>query len=289
MLTTALGAWWYFGASLPAVQDLGNAVQKEDLIRLDMPQPNQTVKSPLTLSGQARGSWFFEASFPVVLQDQAGNTVANGVATAQGDWMTSEFVPFTATLTFVVAKNLSGAKGLLLLKKDNPSGLPEHDDALQVPVVFDTIVVTTPPPVACTMEVKLCPDGSAVGRMGPNCEFAECPQGGGGGRILPYNSGIQGTVMLGPTCPVMRDPPDPACADKPYQTTVSVYRVGDTVHAFATATTGADGTFKISLPPGEYIVDAAGGAVMPRCTQTSATVAQIDYTQVAISCDSGIR
>ena len=29
---------------------------------------------------------------------------------------------------------------------------------------------------ACTMEAKLCPDGSAVGRQGPNCEFAECPQ-----------------------------------------------------------------------------------------------------------------
>jgi len=29
--------------------------------------------------------------------------------------------------------------------------------------------------VACTMEAKLCPDGSAVGRTGPNCEFAPCP------------------------------------------------------------------------------------------------------------------
>ena len=32
-----------------------------------------------------------------------------------------------------------------------------------------------PTPVACTQEAKLCPDGSAVGRTGPNCEFAECP------------------------------------------------------------------------------------------------------------------
>lgn len=30
-------------------------------------------------------------------------------------------------------------------------------------------------PVACTMEAKICPDGSAVGRSGPNCEFAPCP------------------------------------------------------------------------------------------------------------------
>ena len=31
-------------------------------------------------------------------------------------------------------------------------------------------------PVACTQEAKLCPDGSYVGRTGPNCEFAECPE-----------------------------------------------------------------------------------------------------------------
>src|SRR3989344_7950690 len=30
-------------------------------------------------------------------------------------------------------------------------------------------------PVACTQEVKLCPDGSYVGREGPDCEFASCP------------------------------------------------------------------------------------------------------------------
>lgn len=29
-------------------------------------------------------------------------------------------------------------------------------------------------PKACTLEAKLCPDGSAVGRVLPNCEFAPC-------------------------------------------------------------------------------------------------------------------
>jgi hypothetical protein len=31
-------------------------------------------------------------------------------------------------------------------------------------------------PVACTLEAKICPDGTAVGRTGPHCEFAECPR-----------------------------------------------------------------------------------------------------------------
>jgi hypothetical protein len=28
---------------------------------------------------------------------------------------------------------------------------------------------------ACTREAKICPDGTTVGREGPNCEFAACP------------------------------------------------------------------------------------------------------------------
>lgn len=33
---------------------------------------------------------------------------------------------------------------------------------------------TSEQPVACTMDAKMCPDGSYVGRVGPNCEFAPC-------------------------------------------------------------------------------------------------------------------
>lgn len=29
--------------------------------------------------------------------------------------------------------------------------------------------------IACTLEAKQCPDGSYVGRTGPQCEFASCP------------------------------------------------------------------------------------------------------------------
>ena len=42
----------------------------------------------------------------------------------------------------------------------------------------NTDVVKAPGPQACTLEAKICPDGSAVGRTGPNCEFAACPSGG---------------------------------------------------------------------------------------------------------------
>ncbi|MCU0679170.1 MAG: DUF333 domain-containing protein [Planctomycetes bacterium] len=40
-----------------------------------------------------------------------------------------------------------------------------------------------PAEVACTMDAKLCPDGSAVGRVAPDCEFAPCPDEGGGTQL----------------------------------------------------------------------------------------------------------
>jgi len=41
----------------------------------------------------------------------------------------------------------------------------------------DLIIIpsATPQQKACTLEAKLCPDGSSVGRSGPNCEFSSCP------------------------------------------------------------------------------------------------------------------
>lgn len=39
---------------------------------------------------------------------------------------------------------------------------------------FEHPVVGVPQPVACTTDAKLCPDGTSVGRSGPNCVFAPC-------------------------------------------------------------------------------------------------------------------
>lgn len=42
--------------------------------------------------------------------------------------------------------------------------------------IYRNVLETTgPEPVACTMEAKICPDGSSVGRTAPACEFAPCP------------------------------------------------------------------------------------------------------------------
>lgn len=115
------------------IEDIGNEFEKRELIRAANPRPNQKISSPLIIRGEARGTWFFEASFPVKLLDGDGNLIATAIAQAQGDWMTADFVPFQAVLEF--RKELSG-RGKILLIKDNPSGLPQNDDQLVVPVVF---------------------------------------------------------------------------------------------------------------------------------------------------------
>lgn len=104
-----------------------------DLIVVASPLPNAVVSSPLTVTGEARGNWYFEASFPVKLIDGNGNELAVTFAQAQGDWMTTDFVPFSVTLTFDPPSTPTGA---LILEKDNPSGLPENDAFITVPVQF---------------------------------------------------------------------------------------------------------------------------------------------------------
>lgn len=114
---------------------------KDNLIRVTSPVPNQIIKSPLTITGSARGYWFFEASFPVVLVDWDGLIIAQGIAQAKGDWMTSEFVPFEANLTFTVNKKAYSNKGALILRKDNPSDMRELDDALEIPILFREVSI----------------------------------------------------------------------------------------------------------------------------------------------------
>lgn len=103
-----------------------------DMIIVDSPKANQTVVSPLIVSGRARGTWYFEASFPVRLLDDLGNEIAVEPAQADGDWMTTDWVPFQVILDF----ETTAPSGTVVLQKDNPSGLPEHDASVSVPVKF---------------------------------------------------------------------------------------------------------------------------------------------------------
>jgi len=119
------------------VEYIGNELEKTNLIKSSHPRPNQTIISPLFIKGEARGYWFFEASFPIKLLDGNGKEIALTIAQAKSDWMTEDFVPFEAALQFTTPDT---KEGTLVFKKDNPSGLPEHDDELIIPIKFSEAV-----------------------------------------------------------------------------------------------------------------------------------------------------
>lgn len=130
------GEWVRHGNPDAPMPESGCLNAKQNLIRLDVPKPNQKISSPLILQGEARGPWFFEGSFPVKLFDQNNNLLYSGIAQTQFDWMSEGFVPFTAQLEFD-ATQLVGQTGKLVLEKDNPSGLAANDDQLVTTIIFD--------------------------------------------------------------------------------------------------------------------------------------------------------
>jgi hypothetical protein len=107
---------------------------RADRIQVSSPVAGAVVHSPLQVTGRARGSWYFEGDFPVQLKDRAGRLVASGIATAQAPWMSTEFVPFEATLRFEPARQ--PRRGTLVLVRDNPSDDRRLDDAIELPVYY---------------------------------------------------------------------------------------------------------------------------------------------------------
>ena len=134
---------------------IGNELEKIELIRVDYPRPNQEIESPLIIEGEARGYWFFEGDFPVVLTDWDGLIIAQAIAQAKEEWMTEDFVQFEARLEF--EKPEYSNKGTLILQKDNPSGLSENDDALEIPVIFkeDNNILTPSNNMVVIMQTNL--------------------------------------------------------------------------------------------------------------------------------------
>ncbi len=102
-------------------------------VMVEAPAPGQDVTSPLTVSGQAVGPWFFEGSFPLEIVTLDGELVATGYVTADGEWMTTDFVGFGGAIEFEVAQ---ATAAYLVLRRANPSDLPENDAAVRVAVTL---------------------------------------------------------------------------------------------------------------------------------------------------------
>jgi len=119
-----------------------------NLIKINNPKSFDIISSPVTVTGSARGNWFFEASFPIQVFNYEDEQIGGGIATAKGDWMTTDFVPFEGIINFSATTTISNqivsnqigddslSSGYIRFMKDNPSGLPEFDDHFDIPVYF---------------------------------------------------------------------------------------------------------------------------------------------------------
>ena len=101
----------------------------------------------------------------------------------------------------------------------------------------------------------------------------------------PADSGIEGQVLLGPMCPVVRE--EVACPDQPYQATLTVLSLNG--RKIAQVQTNEHGKFKIPLSPGEYILHPEAPNVMPFAAEQTFVVDKGRFTQITVHYDSGIR
>lgn len=139
ILTVVIAVLAVFLVVTPAPKQASDTLAPEDAaqpfvsenVKISSPVRNASVAKTFTVVGEARGTWYFEASFPVQVRDPDNNLVGQGIAQATENWMTNEFVPFTAPIT---VENYSGPATLVLMK-DNPSGLPENEDSVEFPIV----------------------------------------------------------------------------------------------------------------------------------------------------------
>lgn len=111
--------------------DLSTAPNQD--VYIDTPQLAQIVTSPMIIKGRARGNWFFEANLPIELQDENGNVLAKKGYMTSDNWMTTDYVTIDTSLSF---KAPPTDYGKLIIRNDNPSGLPENDKSFEVPVRF---------------------------------------------------------------------------------------------------------------------------------------------------------
>jgi hypothetical protein len=103
-----------------------------DDIRIETPNPDARISSPLIASGVADNTWYFEAVFPARLMAQDGTMIAEAPAIAASDWMAPGDVPFNVEMAFTVEEETHAT---LVLEEDMP-GENREPRQVRIPVVL---------------------------------------------------------------------------------------------------------------------------------------------------------
>gem|GEM_PF-1576516 len=107
--------------------------QKGVLITLE--NFNEKLTCPLIIRGAVTGTWFFEAEFQAQIISSE-TTLANLIARATNEnWMTE--APVNFVIEYDCSNCLANTQLQLKLQKNNPSGLPEFDDSVIIPISLE--------------------------------------------------------------------------------------------------------------------------------------------------------
>lgn len=118
----------------------GMNINENDFVKVSKPEYNETIASPYTVKGEAKGSWFYDNAFPIKLFDEKGNLVAETMAkTKEKDFKDTDFVSFEATLEFWIPKT---ELGTILLEKGRSLGSLESVQSLSISVRFSENIET---------------------------------------------------------------------------------------------------------------------------------------------------
>lgn len=99
------------------------------------------------------------------------------------------------------------------------------------------------------------------------------------------NTGIEGQVLIGPRCPVVR--PGMDCSPRSYQANILVLnQKGKVVIRFRT---DKNGRFHVTLPPGRYTLRPESSGSHPFAREQTVIVTGRNFTPVQINYDTGIR
>ncbi len=99
------------------------------------------------------------------------------------------------------------------------------------------------------------------------------------------DSGIDGLVLYGPTCPVQR--PGHTCV-RPFRARITITR--EPAGTVATRVrSAANGRFTARLVAGRYLLKPQNGKPFPRAASREVTVTRHHFSAVTIRFDSGIR
>ena len=105
-----------------------------DLITVELPFPGAVTGKEFSVIGKARGNWFFEASFPVTVFDKDGNVLVETYASAEGEWMTTHFVPFKAEIKAPISYI---GPATVVLYKNKPTDMRELDAKISFPFTIE--------------------------------------------------------------------------------------------------------------------------------------------------------